>query len=166
MNEKEAFCFLKSNQPLPEKIDNNSDIYEKFSKVIDFFIENKNEESLNLIFGAINSSDGYGVNYKIEDLAISYAKKIALPVVLKFLKSDNSWQRCWAAQIFINFRDPNALEDLFNIYKLGNFDEKYAALIAMDSLHTAEAYKIIRKINFTEKDKNLIKLFDEILKKW
>ena len=76
----EALSFLKAHQPMPSDDDAKEEEIDVYIEVIDFFLNNPDEQCIPLFLNSFGR--GFGVYQTIEEVIMMYDKEIVLPYIL------------------------------------------------------------------------------------
>lgn len=100
MNKQEAISFLKTYQPLPDDENLTEEIINKYDEIRKFFIENPEDDVIELFLNSYGNGDGFGVYPLVEDVLLHCSKDKVILAIKKILENIDTPNniRYWVTQ--------------------------------------------------------------------
>jgi hypothetical protein len=162
MTLEEAKQFLRSHQPLPPDEFLTQELIGTLDEVREYLLLHPDPECVPLLIGVIGAGSGYGVYQLIEDVLLKFPTELVVPHLKEGLRSPHGGVRCWSAEFAASFPSPSLVEPLAVLLRNGNYDEKSAALTALEQIQSPCTGEVARSFLAQETDEELRSIALEI----
>lgn len=135
MNKKDAITFLRKNQPLPDDEKLTKEIINKYDEIRKFFIDNPDDDVIELFLNSYGKGDGLGVYPLVEDVLLNCSKEKVIFAIKEILEDINTPNniRYWVTQNAELFFDDRLRKGLEISLHSENEDIRDAATIILDN---------------------------------
>lgn len=164
MNTNEAMEFLRNHQPLPPTRGIDESLLKWFDEVREFFAEHPDPRSVPLLLNAFGEGDGHGIYQMVEKTILCHPENIVVPALLNGLRSHVRSVRVWNAEIAANYSRPEFVVPLSEMLLQGSFDERMAAVIALEAIGNSEAMKALEGALTIDIEKEVKSAIREVLR--
>lgn len=165
MNTEEALAFLREHQPLVVVDGDQARALDLFDLALEHFAANPDPRCVPLILGFFGEGDGYGVYQLADNTLASHDNEVVVPVICENLGSATRSIRYWNALMALNYSDPRLVRPLLELYKIGDVDERAAAMAALATSGPVDTSirKELLELSETESDPEVRTLISEAL---
>lgn len=124
MDKDTALSFLSQHQPMPPDSELTEELLVQYDEIRKFCIENPDPECIPLFLNSFGEGTGFGVYQLVDDVLRQFHPKDIVMHLVKALRSSYHSVRGWAAQLAMQFPQPELMKPLEDI--LFNYDEDSA----------------------------------------
>ena len=157
-----AIEFLRRHQPMGSDDVLGQTELDELDRVRRFFSSHPDNEGVELLLGVFGAGDGFGVYQHIEDAVAAHDPATVIPVLKSKLENGPRSVRYWCAQIAANYSDERLVPPLVMALTPRDYDLRYAAVTALESVGSAEALAALRHWLPHEDDEELREVIEEI----
>ena len=166
MDRATAIAFLEQHQPMPDDTVLNElpDVMTAYDEARKYFLENPDPICIRLFLNSFGSGSGYGMYQIIEDVLWKFAHEIVIPQLVDALEFGAQSTIFWNAQICASYPDIRLLPALAKILNHEDSDERWAAIMALETIGGSEVFNLLLQRLLFEKDNEIIDYLQEVLR--
>jgi HEAT repeat protein len=166
MKVNDALDFLAAYQPMPASDVAPNELFRRLDEVRIFLLEHPDPRCVPLLLNVFGEGDAHGVYQRIPEVISLFSDDVVLPALKSALENLGGSVRFWCSQIAADRPHPTLEEPLISVLNEGKFDERYAAITALEAIGTGNAKAVLQARLQIEDEDELVDVIHDVLRKW
>lgn len=164
MTREEAIAFLQEHQPLPPDECLDQATIDQYDLVRKHFLDHPDEACIPLFLNSFGEGDGLGVYPVIGQVLRLFAPSEVVPHLVRGLVGGQRSVQLWNAEYAADFPDSRLVEPLEQLLANGDYDVKYASIVALEQIHDSRIRTILERALEREEEDDLRELLASVLR--
>ncbi|NJN36259.1 MAG: HEAT repeat domain-containing protein [Nitrospiraceae bacterium] len=131
-----------------------------------FFSDHPDPRCVSLLLNCFGEGDGHGIYQLMDNVIRPFPDDVVLPALKSALEKPGGSVRFWCSQIAADRPHPTLENPLTNVLNEGDFDERYAAITALEAIGTENAKVVLQNRLEIEEEEELGDVIRDVLGKW
>lgn len=165
MTRSEIVRFLSQHQPMASVLEVAEEDLGTLAVVADVIAAEPDPELLELLLGVFGEGDGSGVYGRVVDAIVAAANRgLRNELVVSLRQRLAGPGRFWLAHVVVWCPDPILVASLTPMLHSPEFDDRWAAIVALEAIGTREAVLALEERSSVEDDEELQPLIEEVVR--